>query len=198
MYQLKSMPQLLAGVRGNRSWDSGIALGVVGVDPVRAHPGGGDRERERDPLRVRRIDRDDEPLRLLRVIALRERVIDHRAAGDDGRPHPCGDVERGAVDRHGGADPLGRLGAEHRLLLLEVLDEARALPRRVIELAIDDDRPACDRELLLPGRRRAARGARLASTGHREPEQQQQQHEPAHRARRYPRSSNSFAIVHAR
>jgi hypothetical protein len=103
--------------------------------------------------------------------------------------HPRADVERVAVDRDGGAHRIHRLLAERRLLLCEVLDEARGLPGRVVELAVDDDRPFRDRQPLVT--RLAAVRARVGCC------EQTEQHEPAHVARRYRRSSISFSTAHA-
>ncbi|TMQ05500.1 MAG: methyltransferase domain-containing protein [Deltaproteobacteria bacterium] len=121
------------------------ALGVVGVDPVGAHARRGDREAVGDPPGVRRIDRHDEALGLLGVVALGQRIIDVVASG---RPHPRRDVERLAVGGDRGGHPARRRRAVRRLLLLEVVDEARGRPRRVIELAVDRDRALRDGDRL--------------------------------------------------
>ena len=111
-------------------------FGIGGVIAIDAHAGGGDAEHDRGATIEKRVESRPGCIRPDRAVATAERGLDRAVAAC----HPCADVQRVAVIHETHVHRIGGCGAFGRLLLNEVDDGRRLLPRLVVQAAVDANR----------------------------------------------------------
>jgi hypothetical protein len=106
------------------------------VIPIDAHAGGGDAEHHRGAAIEKRVERDQDVLGLIDIVATAQRRLDTAVLA----VHPRADVEHIVVKDDPHVHRIGRRRALDRLFLDEIGDRRCLLPHLVIETAVDANR----------------------------------------------------------